>query len=130
MKDLNKNELEAMRILWEQGQLKPTEIQHHFSWPIDNGTLRSILKVLVEHDVVTREKSGKVFLYEAKRTRNRILANVTKKLANTFSGGSTKGLIAQLIEAEKLSPEEIEELQKIVNMKNDSDNNLGKGKTS
>ena len=119
MKDLNKNELEALRILWEEGGLKPAQIQERFAWPIDNGTLRSILRVLIENEVVTRKKSGKVYLYAAKRSRDGILSSVAKNLANTFSGGSTVGLIAQLIETENLSPEDIEELRRIAQDKSD-----------
>ena len=45
---LNKNELEALRILWEKGELKPADIQARFSWSIENATLRSVIVNLVE----------------------------------------------------------------------------------
>ena len=64
MISLHQNELEALRILWEGGELKPAEIQAKFSWPIDNGTLRSALENLVEKKHITRKQQGKAFYYE------------------------------------------------------------------
>ena len=120
MDELNRNELEALRVLWEEGERKPGEIQEGFSWSIDNGTLRSILRVLVDKGHVVRRKTGKVYLYKAKKTRKGVLSNVAKRMAHAFSEGSTVGLIAQLIEAEKLSLEEIEELRNIAANKSDT----------
>ena len=54
MEDLNRNELEAMRILWEHGMMKPAEIQEEFSWPIENATLRSVHAGLIEKGHVRR----------------------------------------------------------------------------
>ena len=111
--DLNRNELEALRILWDESELKPAEIEERFAWSIDNGTLRSVLRGLMDKGHVTRQKSGKVYLYKAKRTQKGVLSKMAKSMADAFSGGSTVGLIAQLIESEKLSPEELEELKRI-----------------
>jgi predicted transcriptional regulator len=46
--DLNPIELEVMGILWDQGALKPSELEDHLSIEIENGTLRSLLRSLVE----------------------------------------------------------------------------------
>jgi predicted transcriptional regulator len=113
MSDLNRNELEALRVLWDADELKPAEIEARFGWTIDNGTLRSILRGLVDKGHVSRKKSGKVFLYKARRSRAGVLSKMAKALADAFSGGSTAGLIAQLIEAERLSPSELEELKRV-----------------
>ena len=90
MTSLNQNELEALRILWERGELKPAEIQAHFSWPIENATLRSVLVNLVEKKHITRRLQGKAFFYAAAVPKATLFA--------VFSG-VTKGLSAQ-----KLAP--------------------------
>lgn len=113
MDALNANELEAMRILWDQGELKPPEIEAHFAWTIDNGTLRSVLKVLMDKGMVTRRKAGKAYYYQAAKSRDGILSRMARQMAHVFSGGSTAGLIAQLIKAESLSSDELAELRRI-----------------
>lgn len=114
MADLRENELETLRVLWDEGrELKPSEIQEGFSFEIDNGTLRSTLKVLMDKGHVSRSKKGKAFYYRPATTRERLLSNMVQRLSRVFSGGSSADLISQLIKSEKLSAEEIAELRNI-----------------
>ncbi len=126
MSDLNKNELEALRILWEKGALKPAQIQELFSWDMDNGTLRSVLRVLMDKGHVERRKNGKAFYYRAQGSRHGVLSGMIKRLAHVFAGGSTAGLITELIKSEKLKKEEIEELKKIALSKIDNNRAIDK----
>lgn len=114
MVELNRNELEAMRVLWGGGARKPAEIQEQFGWPIDNGTLRSVLRVLMAKGLVTRRKAGKAFVYRAKESRTRLLSSMARRMAEVFADGSAGALIAQLVQTEQLTPSEIDELQRIV----------------
>lgn len=104
---LNQNELEALRILWEKGRLKPTEIQSHFSWPIENATLRSVLVNLVEKKHITRQLQGKAFFYAARVPKATLLQNLTRHLARVFAGGSSRELVAQLVETADLTPADL-----------------------
>ncbi len=118
MTDLREAELETMRILWETEEpLKPADIQQGFSWEIDNGTLRSTLAGLMEKGHVTRGKKGKAFFYRPKSSREKLMSQIAGRLANFFTGGSAADFITQLIQSEKLSPEEIAELRRIAEMK-------------
>jgi predicted transcriptional regulator len=111
MQDLNRNELETLRILWQGGPLKPAEIQKQFSWSIENPTLRSVLRVLVDEGLVAREKAGKAFLYQAKASQRGLLTGMMRRLSQVFAGGSPAALVAQLMEIEKLSPQDVAELR-------------------
>jgi predicted transcriptional regulator len=117
MADLSKNELEAMRILWEESPLKPGEIEKRFVRPIENATLRSTLRVLMEKGHVRRTKKGKAFVYSPKASREGVLSKMARSMAHAFTGGSSADLIAQLIRNEKLSMEEIDELRRIAGEK-------------
>ena len=131
MADLSKSELEAMRVLWEKGApLKPAEIQDGFSWSIDNGTLRSTLRVLMEKGHVKRKKKGKAFHYQPTVSREGMLQSMVRRMADVFSGGSAADLIAQLVKTEKLSPDEIEELRRIAEEKAPKSRAKGRRKAS
>jgi len=106
-------ELEALRILWEQHPLKPAEIEQRFAWKIDNGTLRSTLAVLMEKAKVTRRKEGKAYLYSPVVERPSLLKGLTERLSRILTGGSTAELVMELVRAERFTPEQIEELQRI-----------------
>ena len=107
MNSLNQNELEALRILWERGELKPAEIQSHFSWSIQNATLRSVLVNLVRRKQVTRRLQGKAFFYSARVPKATLLQTMTQTLARVFAGGSHRELVAQLIETSDIKAEDL-----------------------
>ena len=108
MTSLNQNEMEALRILWERGELKPAEIQAHFSWPIENATLRSVLVNLVEKNHLARRLQGKAFFYAARVPKATLLQSTLHTLARVFAGGSHPGLVVQLIETSDIKPEDLQ----------------------
>ena len=110
-------ELEIMQVLWEHGSLKPAEIQDKFPRPIRNAALRSALLVLMEKGHIARKKVGKAYFYSARTPRESTLSRMARRMADIFCGGSKAALIAQLIETEELSREDIEELQRIARKK-------------
>ncbi|MBL9138103.1 MAG: BlaI/MecI/CopY family transcriptional regulator [Verrucomicrobiales bacterium] len=111
--DLNPNELEALRILWEEGPLKPAEIEARFGWPIENATLRSVLVNLVDRGHVERELQGKAFFYNARVAKTTMLQSMMRSLARVFAGGSHQGLVAQLVETGDLKPEDLVRLRRL-----------------
>jgi BlaI family transcriptional regulator, penicillinase repressor len=107
MISLNQNELEVLRILWERGESKPSDIQAHFSWPIENATLRSVLMNLVEKKHLVRRPQGKAFLYSAQVPKATMLQNLVQHLARVFAGGSNRELVAQLVETTDIKPADL-----------------------
>lgn len=108
---LNSNELEALRILWENGALKPAQIQSRFSWPIENATLRSVLVNLVEKGHINRRLQGKAFYYEARVAKASLLQTMMRNMARIFAGGSSQELVAQLVETGDIKPADLKLLR-------------------
>lgn len=111
---LSETELEVLRILWQEAPLKPAEIQERFSSEIDNGTLRSVLVGLVEKGILGRSKVGKAFHYAPRVRRERLLARMTRKLAEIFTGGSAGALVVELIRDQPLDDDTLAVLRQIV----------------
>jgi predicted transcriptional regulator len=107
MNTMNQNELEAIRILWERGESKPAEIQAHFSWPIENATLRSVLVNLVRKRHVSRRLQGKAFFYAARVPKATLLQTAMQTLARVFAGGSHRELVVQLMETSDIKPADL-----------------------
>ena len=112
MISLNQNELETLRILWEQGELKPADIQSRFSWPIENATLRSVLVNLVRKKHVTRKLQGKAFFYIARVPKTTLLQGFLTQMAQVFAGGSQRELVMQLMETGDIKPSDLALLKK------------------
>lgn len=113
MSQFTPGEIEVMQVLWEHGELKPPEIQQRFPRPINDMTLRSFLRVLMEKGHVERRKKGRAYYYRPITPRRSALHKMTRRMAEVFTGGSRFALIAEMIETEDLSEEHIQELRKI-----------------
>lgn len=113
MNELNENEREALRILWELDEAKPAEIQSQFGWDIENATLRSVLRNLIDKGFVSRRKDGKAYFYKALSRRSSLFGQAMQRMAEIFTGGSKAGLILELLRREKLSAEDLAALQEI-----------------
>ncbi len=111
MAQFTAGEMEVMRILWDHGEMKPAEIQKHFSRPIKNAALRSYLTILCEKGHVKRRLQGKAYFYSPKTRQASTFRSRLKDLINTFCGGSAEELLCHLIAAEKLSEKELLELR-------------------
>ncbi len=129
MSRLTPGEFEVMRILWKHGELKPAEIQRHCPRPIKNAVLRSYLTILVEKGHLTRRAKGKAFYYRPKTKRESVFRSMLRDLIDTFCGGSSEALLCHLVAKEKLSPEELIELQRVAQLKSPPSNST-KGKKS
>ena len=113
MARFTEGELEVMRVLWEQGELKPAEIQAHFPRNIKNPALRSYLSILVEKGHISRRRVGKAYFYKARTRRDRAFRSMVRRLVDTFCQGSHEALIAQLIQSENLSEAELLEIKRL-----------------
>ena len=113
MSRFTEGELEVMRILWEEGELKPPEIQEKFPRPIKNSALRSYLTILLEKGHVTRERVGKAYFYRAKAKKERVLRSMLGNIVDTFFSGSQEALLCRLIKSEDLSRKELLELKEL-----------------
>ena len=113
MSPFTSGEIAVMQILWEHGELKPSEVQERFPESIKNPALRSYLSILVEKGHVSRRKKGKAYYYKAVTKRQKAFRTTVRELANAYCEGSAKNLVLNLIRSEKLSKSELLELKRL-----------------
>lgn len=131
MASLTAGELEVMQVLWAHGELKPSQIQDRYPRPIRNAALRFQLRILLDKGHVVRRKVGKAYFYKAATARRGVFKTMAKRMADVFCQGSRVGLIAELIEAEDMTREQIEELKSFAGTRGPAnDGNDRKGKKS
>lgn len=117
MTSFTTSESEVMRILWEHGEFKPSQIQEKYGRPIKNAALRFQLRVLLEKGHVTRRRVGRAYYYKAVTARQGAFKKMARRMANIYSRGSVAGLIAELVKTEKLSQDEVRQLQQLAQAK-------------
>jgi BlaI family transcriptional regulator, penicillinase repressor len=105
--------LKVMKLLWEHGELKPTELQDQFPEPIKNPALRSYLTTLLEKGHLVRRRVGRAYYYKAVTRSRSAFRTMLGELVDTYCGGSIQALVMNIIKAERLSEDELLKLKQL-----------------
>lgn len=115
--DLGPAEFEVLRALWELGPANVRGVLEHLHARGRNvayTTVQTMLGRLEQKDYVRSDKSEQAFIYRAKVTRERFSQNRLRTLLDQLYDGAAGTLALQLLRNEKLSPEELDELRKLI----------------
>lgn len=108
------SEAKVMEILWERGPLSAKEISliaaDSIGW--NKNTTYTVIKKLEAKGFIRRDEPG--FICTPLISREEIRKNEAVSILNKFFGGSRKALFSALLEDEKLSDQELEELRDLI----------------
>ena len=108
------SEAKIMEILWERGPLSAKEISLIASDSIgwNKNTTYTVIKKLESKGFIRRDEPG--FICTPLVSQNEVQKNEAESLLKKFFGGSRKALFSALLEDEKLTDSEIEELKDLI----------------
>jgi BlaI family penicillinase repressor len=124
--ELGDAELEVLKALWEDGPGTVREVLNRLTRRGRNlayTTVQTFLTRLEQKGFVRADKSDLAFRYAARVTRERISKSRLRELLDQLYDGAAGPLVLQLVQNERLTPEEIETLQKLIE-RLDSDKGL------
>lgn len=108
-------ELEILRILWDDGSATVRQVLEKLPNKRAYTSVMSLLTVMTEKNLVTRKPQGRAFLYTARlkpeQTEGKIIGNVLDRVFD----GSASALVARLLEQSKPSPDELDEIRRLIN---------------
>ena len=115
--DLGAAELEVLKVLWDEGPATVREVLNHLrarGRRLAYTTVLTTLTRLEQKGFVTNDKSGLAYVYRARVTRQRFSRSRVKALVQQLYDGAAGPVVLELIRTERLTPDEIEELQKLI----------------
>ena len=111
-------ELDVMTCLWRDGALTARDVRERLekSRPMAHASVCTLLKRLEDKGLVSRRKAdtGKAFLYEATIEPTKTQSRLVRDLVDRVFAGSGVALMASLLQSRRPSPDEIEELQTLL----------------
>src|SRR6478752_488231 len=116
LKKLSPLELRIMEALWKQGRLSVREIQETFpeAERPAYSTVQTMVYRLEEKGAVRRlRKIGNAHIFDAAISRNEAGGRLVDDVINLF-GGSSRFVMAHMVEAGKLSMDDIREAEKLL----------------
>ncbi len=115
------SELEILQVLWDKGQATVREVHEELSAIKDSGytTTLKLMQIMFEKGIVKRDDSNKTHIYEANVSRESTQNQLMGKMVDSLFGGSSAQLVMQALGNTKVSNEELDEIQKMLdNLKN------------
>ena len=104
-----------MDILWDLGNATVAEIHAHLAdRPIAYTTVLSTLTILERKSYVRHTVRGKANVYKPRVERDAARLTVVENMLSTFFDGSPRALMLNLLESERLSPEEERRLRALL----------------
>lgn len=109
-------ELDLLSMLWAEGPLPLGDAHRrfqHYGRPVGYPTMQTRLNLLVEKRLFARS-DDRPALYRALATRDQVSLGHLQQLLAKISGGDAVPLVAQLLRDQKLTQEQLAELEQLV----------------
>lgn len=107
-------ELEVLQILWDRGPSTVREVLEVLPKERAYTSVMSLLNVMFEKKLVTREPEGRAFRYSAKHQPEHHEGKLLGDLLERVFSGSASALVARLLEQTQPSEEELAEIRKLI----------------
>lgn len=110
-------ELEILHALWEHGPCPLGQVHRAVAARHDRAysTTRKMIQVMRDKGLVTCDESVRPQLYRAVESKEQTQLNLLQDIAERAFGGSTKKLVMSLLSADRVTVEELHEMQRLVN---------------
>jgi BlaI family transcriptional regulator, penicillinase repressor len=109
-------ELEILKVLWEHGPCSVRVVYRHLldqqpaGEDLAYNTVQTLLRIMETKGLVTHAQEGRAFVYSPLYSRDQSAARF---LDRVFDGAASQ-LVASLLQAERIPPEELERMQALI----------------
>lgn len=109
-------ELEILQVLWSRGPCSVREIQRvlNESKPTGYTTVLKTIQIMTGKGLVDRDEKQRPQIYSARYPREHTQRQLLHDLAARAFGGSVKALVLQALAGRKSSPQELEEMERLL----------------
>lgn len=105
-----------LRVLWEGGPRSVRDIQRilNDARPTGYTTVLKLMQIMTEKGLVERDESQRPQIYRARYSQEQTQRQLLRDLVDRAFGGSVKELVLQALATKRSSPEELEEIEKLL----------------
>lgn len=112
-------EFEVMDVIWKYAPVSTNEITDRLAKTKDWSpkTIHTMLSRLEKKGVIAHEKESRVFVHTPRVKKEAYLAAESRTLADRFFDGAMKQMVVSFLDQKNLTPEDLAELQSILDKK-------------
>jgi predicted transcriptional regulator len=111
--DLSRFELQCLRLIWSRGDASIRDVHAALEDPPSYSTVKKIVERLEEKGAVKRvRREGKAWVYRSAVPPRVMIRKEIHRLLDALFGGEAAPLVAHLAEMDKLSIEDLREIER------------------
>lgn len=109
-------ELEVLEVLWQRGPSTVRQVLEELNRrrPRAYTSVMSLLNVMTEKGLLKRKPQGRAFVYEPRVREQPTRGKLVGDLVRRAFGGSVRQLMASALEQTDPTPEELDEIRRLV----------------
>ncbi len=110
------SELEILQVLWEKKTASVRDVHEELAKTKDVGytTTLKLMQIMFEKGLVKRDSTLKTHFYQAATSREKTQKHLVGKMIDSLFGGSPTQLVLQALGNHKASPDELEEIRRLI----------------
>ena len=111
-------QLAVMQVLWSRGEASVTDVQRAMTRRrLALTTVATILVRLEQRRLVSHRTEGRQYVYRTRVSPAEVRGTVTRELLRNLFDGDVAAFVSHLLDARKLTREEVADLQRLVRKK-------------
>ena len=116
---LGRVQLKIVQVLWEKGRANAREITETLNRdePIAHSTVQTLLRKLEAKGAVGHDVEDRTFVFYPLVQEDSVKRGATRELVDRVFGGSAAGLIAHLLQDQRVSSNELARIREMIGEK-------------
>ncbi len=112
-------QLAVMQVLWSRDEASVTDVQRAMTGRrrLALTTVATMLVRLEQRGLVSHRAEGRQYIYRSRVSPAEVRETVTRELLRNLFDGDVTAFVTQLLDARKLTREEVADLQRLVRNK-------------
>ncbi len=116
---LTEQELEIMKVIWDRGDSTVRDVyeallEHR---RIAYTTVMTMMNILEQKGHLKRTQAERAYLYKPSKPRQQVIGAMVREFVDRVFNGSAEPLLLHLVEDEKLSERDLEEIRRMIRSK-------------
>ena len=107
-------ELAILSVLWSRGPSTVRQIAEEMGREAGYTTILKLLQIMTEKRLVRRDESSRTHVYDAAYTQDQTERQLVTDLLDRVFDGSAAKLVLQALATTKSTPEELDEIKKLI----------------
>ena len=108
------SEVAILRVLWARGPSTVRQVAEVMGREAGYTTVLKLMQIMTEKRLVRRDEAARTHIYEAAYTEDQTQRHLVTDLLDRVFDGSAAKLVLQALASGKASPEELDEIRKLL----------------